>query len=284
MIGTHGMSLQRHTLKTPTPTFVRAGIKWDPLHRDDLEELYNIYSEEEAKALLMRTEQQIKIFKVIAKFLRSTALIADMAGPFEDRIEPRLKIVKDLNEYIAQAQLPSYDLDLCCFCYGKDGRFIGSIAPGLNEIEQNLKQPELAFMHSGDDVTGTADAFDEELLINLLAIAPDIHHVFLVVTSVNHGFNEIKGGFWSLVRTKDEFQLMAQELTTNLPHKIHVMARLSRIQEREWEIVEIAEYQPLGNVDEELVVPTISKILPAAYLTPEILSSINASSQDQRSE
>ena len=256
--------LRRYTIDAARPTYVRAGIKWDPLERDDIEEMYSFGSVKDARKKLGSVRRWLRFYKFMAGFVRATFLIADMSERFEDWIEHKEAKKVALDKFLTQAKLQSYDLDLCCFCYGKDDKLIGSIAPAYDETSQNLQQDQLAIMHSGDDVTGTGDAFDEELLINLHAIEADIHQMFLVVISVNHGFDKIKGGFWSIIRTKDETELMSAPLHKE-PQRAHVMAKLTR-DGTSWIVDEVAAYCPL-NKDEKIPMrQRVDQLLAARFI------------------
>ena len=261
-------SLRHHTINAKLAPHLRVGIKWDPLERDNIEETYAIGSAKNARAELKVLLKQIKNTELMAKILRATVFLHKQAARYDYLRDQQLMRKKKLEKYLAQDKLLSYDLDLCCFCYDQNGQFIEYISPVLMDTPQG-RQSLLAFMHSGDDATGTGDAFDEEVLVKLSAINPAIHQVFFVIVSINHGFDQIKGGFWSIVSTTGEKELLSSTLRTPLQHKLHVMAKLSRGSEAEdniWSLDELAEYQPLDKNEKTPLHIRIDQLLAARYL------------------
>jgi stress response protein SCP2 len=122
-------------------------------------------------------------------------------------------------------------------------------------------------MHTGDDMTGTGDTFDEEILVNLRAIDATIHHVFFVVVSIHHGFDEIKGGFWSIISTKGEQKLFSTHLKGQSRDHLHVMARLSRGDGVNWSLENIAAYVPFDKDEKVPIQERIDRALSSLYLT-----------------
>jgi stress response protein SCP2 len=139
------------------------------------------------------------------------------------------------------------------------------VSPLSTESRDILDKP-LAFMHTGDDDTGTGDTFDEEILVNLPVVDNEITDIFFVILSVNHGFNEIKGGFWSIVRTVDETDLITARLQTTLQDRVHIMARLTR-KDSCWELDELGAYGSLNNNEDDLLSERIDQLLTAQYFS-----------------
>ena len=257
--------LRSLTINATPATHLRAGIKWDPLERDDIEEAYEIGSADNAREELKVLTKQIKTSERIIRFLRFLTLFYKAADRYERLRGQQLARKKLLEKYLAQAKMPSFDLDLCCFCYDRDNKLVEYVSPVLMETQD--EQSRMAFMHSGDDSTGTGDAFDEELLVKLAAIKEKIYQVFFVVISINHGFDQIKGGFCSIVNTSGEQELLATKLRTPLKHRVHVMAKLSR-GTAGWVLDEISEYLPLMNHATIPLHIRLDELLTKQYLTP----------------
>lgn len=134
---------------------------------------------------------------------------------------------KILTRFLEQEHLNSFDLDLLCFCYDKEGDLLLSVFPNTIESVIDPKN-HAAFFHLGDDTTGTGDTFDEELLIKLPAVNAVIDSIYLVTISNNHGFNEIKGGSWSVISTENETELCSSLLHHSDSANICVMAKVIR--------------------------------------------------------
>ena len=240
-----------HTLAAGRFARLRVGLKWDPLERDDLDECYSIGSVEEARDQLAGLKRDLARTQVFDKILRRLPFLNRTSGTREQIREGKLELKKALETYIRQGKLPSYDLDLCCITYDAEGRMVEFIDP--TEVETRDKQKtQAAFMHSGDHTTGTSTLFDEELLVNLSAIHPDVRHIFFVALSVNHSFDKIKGGFWAVINPVDEKQLLSCNLSnTTFRHRAHVMAKLSRQDDGNWTLEDCSEYCPL-DADEKI--------------------------------
>ena len=247
---------------TPS-THLRAGIKWDPLERDNIEETYEFGSVKKAQAELNALTRQLKISEWVIKFIPPLSFFHDQASKHERLRDQRLSRKKVLEQYVAQGRLHSFDLDLCCFCYDREGKLVEYVSPASAD---ELTSSASAFTHSGDDDTGTGEAFDEELLVNLSAIREKIHQVFFVVVSINHGFDQIKSGFWSIVNTSGEVELLATTLHTPLKHKVHVMAKMSRRGE-DWVLDELAEYLPLASSASVPLHVRLDQLITKQYLT-----------------
>ncbi|PWJ36013.1 TerD family protein [Sediminitomix flava] len=76
----------------------------------------------------------------------------------------------------------SLDLDASAFMLGKDGKLIAS---EFLVFYNNLKSPDGAIQHTGDNRTGIGDGDDEMLLVNLESIDPEVHEVIIAATIHN---------------------------------------------------------------------------------------------------
>jgi stress response protein SCP2 len=92
-----------------------------------------------------------------------------------------------------------------------------------------------------------------------------IHQIFIVVVSVNHGFDRIKGGFWSIVNTKNEEELMSVLMKTAQKHRLHIMASVSR-DEASWRVKELSDYCPVENGEKTPLQNQIDKLIRDRYL------------------
>ncbi|MGB9153322.1 MAG: TerD family protein, partial [Alphaproteobacteria bacterium] len=240
--------LRSLTVSESKTTHLRVGIKWDPLERDDIADAYGIESPKEARAELLAIIQQINTARLIGKFLKLTVIFSNRGQKFDRTIDQKIAKKKALEKYLSQEKLASYDLDLCCFCYDLHGKLVKFVSPVSSEAKDDL-QKKPAFMHTGDATEGTVhestSTFDEEILVDLTAIDPAIDTVFFVVVSVNHGFNHIKGGFWSIISTKDEEELLSAKMLAKDPHKVHVAAKLTRLGGSTWLLDEIVGFPPI---------------------------------------
>ena len=243
--------------------YIRAGIKWDALPRDKAAEAYGIMSIKDAKKKSLRLPLKIVMMKIAGIMMRFTILLGGAANRLDRMCEFKKGEIAALKLYLSQEKMASFDLDLCTFCYDANGTLIGYTIADVTHMKGETKW-DPAFIHSGDDMTGTGDAVDEELVINLHGIDPAAQHVFIFVVSNNHGFNRVKGGSWSVVSTMNEEELMAGVWETTEQHRAFVMGKMTR-QDHFWLVKEVAEFCPLS-VDRKIpMVQRIDQMLTAQY-------------------
>lgn len=90
-----------------------------------------------------------------------------------------------------------FDLDASVFLVGANGK----IANDNHFIYyNNLKSPDQAVIHTGDNLTGEGDGDDEKIQIDLSKIAPEVNEICFVVT-IHHAdtrrqnFGQIRNSF-----------------------------------------------------------------------------------------
>jgi hypothetical protein len=251
------MTSPRHfDLGTPRPFNLRVGVKWDPIARDELNTYYGFADEATARAAFASTQKIINVYTVIIKLLKATFILETFVPFFERFRGYKIAAQKDIKNFLSEGKLASFNLDLCCYCYDKYGDFVGFISPVMVDQQYILKQDQLAFMHTGDEQTGAAKEYDEEILVNIPAIDPRIEQIFFVIHSVNHSFKDIKGGLWAVISTQGEKVLMSLPLETASDCRLHVIAQLDR-KGTSWSLTEIAQYHPL---DKQKQIPTYKTI------------------------
>ncbi len=232
------------TLKNSTK--LRVVIKWNPHERDDMGEKHAIDTGA-ARAQMEKVSSQLRFLWWYRKVLFITYLLRNRSRHLGKIVELKKNEVETLKKYLAREGDPSFDLDLCCCCFDRRGQMVKFVSPraqSLGEMTHEMMRGQMDFIHSGDDETGTGNLFDEHIRISLSAIAPEIHQVYFVLASHNHGFHEISGCVWSVITTRDEKEILSKELTANTSHRIHVMARLVR-KERAWGLEELAAFFPV---------------------------------------
>jgi len=71
----------------------------------------------------------------------------------------------------------SIDLDLCCYAFDIEKNCIDQIRPGTG---RDINDTESMY-HSGDETTGYAGEFDEELFIEFSKLPRDVHDILLYI-------------------------------------------------------------------------------------------------------
>ena len=246
--------LRNLKIDTAQTTFLRVGLKWDALERDKYDGFYPFETEEQARAQSLDALKKANNAKLTAKLLDKSFFFARWSGKYERLYAHHMAAKFAADRYLEQHHLESFDLDLCCFCYDEQGKLVEFVTP-LNVGRLRGSKDEPAFLHSGDDTTGTGETYDEELMVLVRTIDHDIHRIFFIIVSAHHGFDEVPRGHWDIVSTKNEKLLLSAKLGGQ-PHKLHVMAKLSR-DEQGWRLEEIADYFPL---DENEAVPLDQRV------------------------
>lgn len=94
-----------------------------------------------------------------------------------------------------------FDLDASIFLVGANGK----ISNESNFVYyNNLKSPDGAVIHAGDNLTGAGDGDDEQVIIDLSKLAADINEICFVVT-IHHAetrrqnFGQIRNSFIRII-------------------------------------------------------------------------------------
>ena len=97
------------------------------------------------------------------------------------------------------------DLDASVFVLGKNGKLL---AEEYVVFYNNLKSPDGAIEHLGDNRTGMGDDDDEMILVNLDKVSPDAKQILITVsihaTEIkNHHFGLLKRYVYSPTRCRE---------------------------------------------------------------------------------
>lgn len=107
-----------------------------------------------------------------------------------------------------------FDLDASVFILG-DNRKIISDAHFI--FYNNLKSPDDAVIHTGDNLTGDGDGDDEQVKIDLTKINPAVKEICIVVTihdAVNRkqNFGQVRNSFIRIVDDSNNTEMVKYEL------------------------------------------------------------------------
>ncbi|MFG4002744.1 TerD family protein [Flavobacterium aquidurense] len=107
-----------------------------------------------------------------------------------------------------------FDLDASVFILG-DNRKIISDAHFV--FYNNLKSPDEAVIHTGDNLTGDGDGDDEQVKIDLTKINPAVKEICIVVTihdAVNRkqNFGQVRNSFIRIVDDSNNTEMVKYEL------------------------------------------------------------------------
>ena len=129
----------------------------------------------------------------------------------------------------------SFDLDASVFLVGANGKI-----PNDNHFVyyNNLKSPDGAVTHTGDNLTGAGDGDDEKIQIDLTNISPDVNEISFVVT-IHHAdtrrqnFGQIRNSY---IRILDQSNVELVKYELDEDFSIETAVEFGRIYKRnnEW--------------------------------------------------
>ncbi|MCQ4726230.1 TerD family protein [Anaerotignum faecicola] len=108
----------------------------------------------------------------------------------------------------------SFDLDSAAFMLGDSGK-VGSDADFI--FYGNLKHPSGSVQHMGDNRTGEGDGDDEQVLINLQSVPPNISRIVFTATiyeaeARNQNFGQVNNAFIRIVNMANNEEILRYDL------------------------------------------------------------------------
>ena len=136
----------------------------------------------------------------------------------------------------------AYDVDASVFILGENGKLLSD---NHFIFYNNLKSPDAAVIHSGDNTTGAGDGDDEQIQIDLSKISPEAAEISFVVTihkaqDRRQNFGQIRNSFIRIIDASNTV-LVKYELDEDF--SIETAVQFGRIYKRnnEW------KFEAVGN-------------------------------------
>jgi tellurium resistance protein TerD len=130
----------------------------------------------------------------------------------------------------------AFDLDASVFILGANGKLISD---SHLIFYNNLKSPDEAVIHAGDNLTGAGDGDDEQVLVDLSKIADTVNEICFVVTihqaeARRQNFGQIRNSFIRIVDGSNNSELVKYELDEDF--SIETAVEFGRLYKRnnEW--------------------------------------------------
>lgn len=116
------------------------------------------------------------------------------------------------------------DLDAVCFLLGDNKKLVSD---QYFIFYNNLRSPDHAVEHTGDNRTGVGDGDDEMILINLQEINPSVEEILFVVTIndavlKNHSFGNLDEAFIRIVNVETNEEIIRYQLDSEYPEATEV--------------------------------------------------------------
>jgi len=129
----------------------------------------------------------------------------------------------------------AFDLDVSIFILGSNAKLVNE---NHFVFYNNLKSPDGAVEHTGDNLTGAGDGDDEKIIVDLSKISSDVSEICFVVTihqadTKRQNFGQIRNSFIRIVDT-DNTELVKYELDEDF--SIETAVEFGRLYKRndEW--------------------------------------------------
>ena len=130
----------------------------------------------------------------------------------------------------------AFDLDASVFILGASGKLLSD---NHFVYYNNLKSPDQAVIHVGDNTTGAGDGDDEKITIDLSKISGDVVEISFVVTihkaqERRQNFGQIRNSFIRVVDESNNSELVKYELDEDF--SIETAVQFGRIYKKnsEW--------------------------------------------------
>lgn len=129
-----------------------------------------------------------------------------------------------------------FDVDASVFVLGANGKLLSD---NHFVYYNNLKTPDMAVVHRGDNTTGAGDGDDEKIVVDLSKISPDVAEISFVVTihkaaEKRQNFGQIRNSFIRIVDDSTNTELVKYELDEDF--SIETAVQFGRIYKKnsEW--------------------------------------------------
>jgi tellurium resistance protein TerD len=137
----------------------------------------------------------------------------------------------------------SFDLDASVFVLGENGKLLSD---AHFVLYNNLKSPNDAVVHTGDNLTGDGDGDDEQVIVDLSKIENNATEICVVVTIHDadvrkQNFGQVRNSFIRIVDTTTNSDIVKYELDEDF--SIETAVEFGRIYKRnnEW------KFEAVGN-------------------------------------
>jgi tellurium resistance protein TerD len=137
----------------------------------------------------------------------------------------------------------SFDLDASVFVLGENGKLLSD---SHFVFYNNLKSPNEAVVHTGDNLTGDGDGDDEQVVVDLSKIESNAAEICVVVTihdadDRKQNFGQVRNSFIRIVDSNTNSDIVKYELDEDF--SIETAVEFGRIYKRnnEW------KFEAVGN-------------------------------------
>jgi len=133
------------------------------------------------------------------------------------------------------AKTESVDLDASCLMFDENGRTVDTV------WFRQLKSNDGSIVHTGDNRTGAGDGDDEQIIVDLSRVPPQVKSlVFTVNSFTGQNFSQVENAYCRIVNAADQKEVARYDLSVQGAHTAQIMAKLYR-HNNEWKMHAIGE-------------------------------------------
>ncbi|HXG68758.1 MAG TPA: TerD family protein [Blastocatellia bacterium] len=127
------------------------------------------------------------------------------------------------------------DLDASCVVFDQNG----------NQVDQvwfrQLRSRDGSIVHTGDNLTGEGEGDDEQIIVDLTRVPPEVKTLMFVVNSfTGQDFSRVKNAFCRLVDESSGREIARYDLSSQGNHTAQIMVKVYR-HNNEWKMHAIGE-------------------------------------------
>lgn len=129
----------------------------------------------------------------------------------------------------------SIDLDASCVMFDEAGQAVDTV------YYSQLRSNDGSIIHTGDNLTGEGEGDDEQIIVDLDRVPPNVRALVFVVNSfTGQDFGKVENAFCRLVDEGTGREIARYDLSGRGNHTAQVMAKVYR-QDGEWKMHAIGE-------------------------------------------
>jgi tellurium resistance protein TerZ len=127
------------------------------------------------------------------------------------------------------------DLDASCVVFDEANRSVDVV------WFRQLKSKDGSIVHTGDNRTGAGDGDDEQIIVDLSRVPPNVKSlVFTVNSFTGQNFSQVQNAYCRIINAANQQEVARYDLSVQGAHTAQVMAKLYR-HNGEWKMHAIGE-------------------------------------------
>jgi tellurium resistance protein TerZ len=121
------------------------------------------------------------------------------------------------------AKSESVDLDASCILFDESNRPVDYV------WFRQLKSKDGSVVHTGDNRTGAGEGDDEQIIVDLSRVPPNVKAlVFTVNSFTGQNFSQVENAYCRIINAADQKEVARYDLSVQGNHTAQIMAKLYR--------------------------------------------------------